>query len=270
MDKTVREYLELSDSIHTYLDNYSAVIPISQLEEKILELQSSIKILQAVSIKLAEVSNIATILKKKKSGLKNNKVIDPKPTENDHATLRTMFPANVKSITNNISLPVKIVDNINEIPISNIYYVEALKQFAVNINGIIVRGNVGNIIKYTGKNTAICEYGNKCKQLKNKTNCEYYHDPKDYIDNNIPIDEPIIRNFTPGSWFYSSNKNCKTYFTRHVGTLDNLEKDIADLKKLQFLDEVNTREHQLMHDLLIYMILHNKGYLEKYPHWKVF
>ena len=58
------------------------------------------------------------------------------------------------------------------------------------------------------------------------------------------------------------SKNYNTAFTRHIGSANTLLYDLSVLKSKQYLDEISTREGQLMHDILIYLILHNKGMLE--------
>ena len=68
MDKTLREYLQQADDAHEYLEKFFIVMNINQIEDKVLEIQSSIKTLQSVAYQLANISNImnrALLIKKK-------------------------------------------------------------------------------------------------------------------------------------------------------------------------------------------------------------
>ena len=279
MDITLRDYLKMADEAHDYVDKFLIGLSTNKLEEKVISLQASIKNIQAVAKRIADVSNIINqLIMYRKSILpvndkKSLNNIDPYPTENDHAVLRMVYQNKDESkyIIDKISLPVKIVDNISEIPVNNLYYISSIKQYAINIAGIIIKGNLANIVNYQTEKSARCEYGVECKSFTKSKTCKYYHDPEDYIKLNLPVPEENdnIRNFTVGSFLYSKNRRPKTYFTRHVGSRDTLTYDLDMLKTVQYREEVSNREGQLIHDLLIYMILHHKGLLERYPHWKM-
>ncbi len=287
MDRTLKSYLQQADDLHNYLEKYCVILTAAQIETKVTELQAAIKTLQTVSYQLANVSNIATrvIIKKRRHktsksddkypdeysgdplGIVSKKAIDPYPSECDIGTLRSLNPEKSIEIIKGVHIPIQLVESINEIPVSNIYFVEDLKQFAINIGGIVIRGNLGNIVNYQTKYSAICEYGSNCKSFIKKIECPYYHDPLDFKKNKMPIPD-ITRNFTVGSWVYSKKKTPKTYFARHIGSKDRLIHDLNTLKRVQYRDEIANRETQLIHDLLIYMILNARGFLERYPHWK--
>lgn len=276
MDRTLRSFLQQADDLHEYLEKYCVALSADQIESKVTELQSAIKTLQTVAYQLANVSNIANrvVIKKRRTKratmaevVKGGKAIDPYPEENDVGSLRSLNPVESKELIKGISTPVKIVQTTKDIPVTNLYYIEELKQFAINVEGIIIRGNLGNIADYQTECTAECEYGVQCKSFKNGTVCPYYHDPLDYKSHDLPIPSQT-RNFTVGSWIYSKKKTPKTYFTRHLGSKDRLIYDLNTLKQVQYREEISNREGQLMHDLLIYMILNARGLLERYPHWK--
>ena len=205
---------------------------------------------------MADVSNIINqyILYRKQSNKEKAQHIDPYPTENDHGSLRTMFPSKSESkqIVGNIAINVKYVPSTSDIPVNNLYYVESTKQYAINIAGIIIKGDLSNIVDYQTPNSARCEYGIDCRSFKKGQPCKYYHDPEDYLKLGFKCPESATRNFTVGSWLYSKNKRPKTYFTRHIGSKDSILDDLATLKKLQYREEISNREGQLIHDLLIY------------------
>lgn len=271
MDSTLREYLKQADEIHQSVDKTGFLIPNEELEAKVHELQVSIKTIQSVSKRLADISNIVnTFINKKKSILQNRTKrpagIDPYPTGNDHAVLRALYPEESREVVPGIQIAVKVIKELSEIPVGTIYWVESLKQYAVNIAGVNIKGNLANIVSYQTENSARCEYQVECKSLKKNKSCGYYHDPEDYIGLGLNISDRL-RNYTAGSWIYSPDRRPKTYYTRHIGSADCLLHDLEMLKTIQYREEIANREGQLIHDLLIYMILHNKGLLERYPHW---
>jgi hypothetical protein len=276
MDITLREYMDLADETQNILSKAGILLSNAKLEEKIIQIHTGIKNIQAIAKYMADIANIANqFLLSRKKKISDDKCINTYPSENDHAVLRTVYQnkQDSKIIINDddpISLPVKIVNKITEIPISHIYYVKSHKQYAINIEGLVIKGNLSNIVNYQCANSARCEYGVDCKIfLKNdkKNPCKYYHEPEDYIKLGWIVPDNITRNFTIGSWLYSKTKTPKTYFTRHIGSKDMLKHDLHTMRKLQYREEISNREGQLIHDLLIYSILHNKGFLEKYPHW---
>ena len=266
MDKTLREFLQHADNIHDYLEKYGVALSTEQLTDKITELQSNIKTIQAVAYQIANVSNIATKIAAKKN-MEIITPIDPYPTDTDIGTLRAKYPEESNEIITNIAIPIKYVDSAGEIPVNNLYYINDIKQYAINIGGVLIRGNLGNLVDYKTEQSAECEYGTNCKSFKKNTNCPYYHDPNDFIHHKLPVPD-IIRNFTIGSWIYSKKKTPKTYFNRHIGSRDRLHYDLSTLKKVQYREEIYNREGQLIHDLLIYLILNSKGLLKRYPQWK--
>jgi hypothetical protein len=262
MDRTLNEYLTLADSIHDHIEKFGIALATDKLEENVNELQTGIKNIQAVAKRMADISNIINqiVLHRKKTIT----YIDPYPTEYDHAVLRMKYPKESKEIVRDVNIPIVNVDTEKEIPVSNLYYIGELDQYAINIAGLIIKGNLANIMNYQAEKTARCEYGIKCKSIQS---CKYYHEPEDYIKLGMAIPENNTRAFTVGSWIFNRNKKPKTYYTRHIGSRDTLSADLKTLKKIQYRDEVSNREGQLIHDLLIYLILHNQGLLEKYKHW---
>lgn len=287
---TIQDFIELGNNTREYLEKYFALLSNDVVYEKINELQACIKTLQAVSYKLADVSNTATravnYRKLQLNATSVKKFIDPYPTEFDIGTILFNQNPTKKTLVPEIELPVKYVENITEIPTSHLYYVKSLNSYAINVEGINLVGNLGNITSYQSKKTSICEYGTDCRSFKNNVNnsilqtkstneeneikepCKYYHDPRDFIFHNVPVLTDSSRNFTPGSWIYSNKINKKSnYFTRHVGNGETLNHDINQLKRISYKEEVITREHQLIHDLLVYLALISKNMVEKHKKW---
>jgi hypothetical protein len=278
MDKTLREYLDLAEGTNIFLEKNAILTSNKQIEEKIITLHLGIKTIQAVAKRMADISNMITqYLLSRNKKIEDNKIIDIYPTEYDHAVLRNLYPIKEEQkqiLPNNSSLilPIKTVNSISEIPISKIYYITALKQYAINIEGLIIKGNLGNILDYQSENTTICKYGINCKNFINLKKCNYYHEPEDYIKMSREVPDEV-RNFTVGSWVYKKNKSIthnsklKNNYHRNVGSFDTLLDDLAMLKNINYNEEVNNREGQLIHDLLIYCILNNKNFIHKYKQW---
>lgn len=255
MDQTLKSILEKADEFHDKILSQGLILHSTDIEEQIKQLATQIRILQGVSRRLADVSNVAQKTLIHKQALMAKKIapcktIDPYPKNTDHVYLR---------LNHDTKIQAKRVESIDEIPINNLYYIESLKQYAININGVVIKGALANLVKYGTPQSARCSYGLKCRSFLAGHQCNYYHDPEDYIALNRAVPD-IPRNFTIGSFIY----NKKDYHTRHIGSYDTLDNDLYELKKIQYQEEVNNREGQLIHDLLIYLILCQTGYVSKY------
>ena len=258
-------YLSISDKAHDYFEKYSLFLDTDKLEEKTSMLKKHIKDLQAVAKRMADVSNLYTrYAKSKKAVINKSKNINPYPNENDHAVVRLMNDHTRK--IKGISVPCKTVKTSSDVPVGYMYYVEDIKQYMINIGGVNIRGGLCDISNYKNKNTSRCQYGTECTSWKKNKRCDYYHDPEDYIKMGLEVPD-ISRSFTPGSWIYTKNKNPKTYFMRHVGDGRSIQTDLKMLKSRHYMEEVSNREGQLIHDLIIYLMLHSNGFLERYQHW---
>lgn len=306
MDLTLRELLIHTDEIHQRLDKMCMWMPVSEIDKYVIELQSRIKTIQTVALQMANVANIAHKISSKRrqrgvkdflaqssgsqptsqtqpigpppigpqpTGVKQSdsdkkpKYINPLPHQSDIGTLRTMAAMEHKEIVPGVEIPVKYVDTPQEVPQQHMYFVRTTGQFVMNISGISLSGDLGNMVDYQDKYSSRCEYGVHCKSfLPSGKPCNYYHDPADFIKHGK---EPlhVVRNFTVGSWIYSRCKNPRTYFTRHIGSRDRLVQDLKDLRKVQYHEEIHNREGQLIHDVLIYLILNAKNMIDKHKQW---
>lgn len=267
MDLTIREYIAIADKHKNTLYHCSLIIPIDELDKQRHELQTLIKIAQGAMKHLADVSNLINqVAAKRKSSSNNFNVkypyIDPYPTENSHVVLRTLYDKSKKHILPDIPITIRTVNLASEIPVNNLYYINSLKQYAININGIIIKGNLGNIQQYQSSNTMRCKYGIACKSFDKKTACKYYHPPEDYIALSLSVPDET-RNFTPGSWVTARKSKL---WARHLGSKKTLKSDLSILDNQMYKEEIFTREGQLIHDLLIYIILNEKGLINKYAH----
>lgn len=267
MDKTLREYLAEADRAHNHVLKYGIAMSINQLEDQITHLHKSTQQLQSIAKRIADVANIINhhrIIKKSIVGGPITELpVNPFPTENSHAIMRRLYSTQHTNIIPGINVSAITVKSLSHIPVSNLYYVEDIGQFAVNVNGVNIRGTIGDIVNglevHTKEAIARCQWGAECKNLN--TSCKYYHDPEHFIKRKLPIPENNRRNFTVGSWLHTKSPSNKS---RHIGGRQSLLIDLCLLKKTHYLEEILTREDQLIHDLLIYMVLNEKNMLERY------
>jgi hypothetical protein len=134
-----------------------------------------------------------------------------------------------------VKIKTQFINSYHEIPNIPIYYNNNHTKFAIKINNVLLKGNIGDI----GKNlhhSAPCKY-DKCK----KANCTYYH-------------ESNVRNFNPMSWIYQPNQfkpNKLEHNGRFVASKKNLLSDLTKLSKENLQKEINNYKSQIIHDLLI-------------------
>jgi hypothetical protein len=149
------------------------------------------------------------------------------------------------TVVSGFPIPVIRVATMDEIPDTNLYYVDSLHQFAIKINKVIFRGNIGNIITHHDERRKIaeCQHGQFCKFAD--TTCGYYHDPAKMIGTG-PRD---IRNFTNASWIHHDSSSDRPT-GRKIRGANTLETDLIVVPR----EELDLRNAQLMHDLLISLV----------------
>lgn len=284
MDLTLKQIIEKVDDIHIQVNKLDIVMNFNKIKAYLLELKNLEKQIGAVYMKVSNISHICCN--------KKNTCIDVKNTnetysDNDWTYLnRINTPYSLsKNIANNIAINVKIVKNINEIPNTPLYWVSELNQFAFHINGVILRGNIGNIYNQTHiksnvstNQTIICNHRNECKNLQMDKVCKFYHDPIELLS---ALDEKIItketfikykslsRNFINTSWLYTDlPHHKKNIMMRHFGSKNTLKHEF-DLMKISNskINEmlIDNYRQQTIHDLLVILGLNQCGLLKEYP-----
>lgn len=282
MDLTLRQIIEKVDDIHAQINKLDIVMNFNKIKAYLLELKNLEKQIGVVYIKVANISHICCN--------KNTTCIDTKKltySDNEWVYLnRSITTYSIsKNIANNIAVNVKIVKNISEIPNTPLYWVSELNQFAFHINGVILRGNIGNIYNQTHiKNnvstnqTIICKHRNNCKNLQMDKICKFYHDPIELLS---ALNEKIIttetfikykslyRNFINTSWLYTDLPHIKkNIMMRHFGSKNTLKHEF-DLMKISNskINEImiDNYRQQTIHDLLVIMGLNQCGLLKEYP-----
>lgn len=254
MDTTLREYLDSADLIHNLLINNGAFIDINKINNKLCELESYIKQIQGVSFRIAHIYNNC---KKSTKRIIINKPfsssLNPLPKNRDWTNMYKYINNldkldNIKEIAPEINIKIQPIDNIDDLPNTQLYWVKSLNQFAFCIGGVVFRGNIGNIYtKNQNKNKIFyekCKYGNSCQLTK----CKYYHDPL-LLKNNQNA-ENAIRNFNNSSWLYSNNIHSKTL--RVFGNRQTLKSDLTLIREAHYKDDMIDRYlSQTMHDILV-------------------
>lgn len=247
----------------------------NELNKYMVELSKLHTYINDVNVKLCNVYNICKNIHANDNKIKKNK--DLLCLSND-ISKNSLLNKTKKIISDDISINVKCVESIDDIPCSPVYWVNNINQFAIRINDTVLRGNIGNIYNSSHikkniptNNTVICKNRNNCKKIQYGKICKFYHDPLELIellkDGKITMDlyEQYIknqRNFINTSWLYTENAyNNKNTMLRHFGSKNTLKNDIDLINLINPSDKKNIMDNfmqQTMHDLLVTIIIdHN-------------
>ncbi len=174
------------------------------------------------------------------------------------------------------------VESVDDVQSSPIYYIKPLKQYAVSIGGMVLRGNIGNIynsnminkIGYANfKDLMYCKHENKCPDILNGKICKYYHDPLQLQELeraglitttrlNIMIK---TKNHLNTSWIYTDYPEHKNNIhMRHFGSRDTLDQfiQLAKIDKTKRITGyIRNFKDQCIHDILVLFTVYNNGLL---------
>lgn len=241
MDNSLKEILEIANIIHTRIVNKSSVTienyinDMSILHRYVVQMKNLANRLENI-YKVCKITNITTNeIKKEEIGTDkwNKNIVDD--------SRRDIVP--------NVKINVNIVNTIEQIPNINLYWIANLQQFAIRINDVIIRGNLGNIYNKSPIAVNNCNHPN-CTNKK----CKFYHDPLIYTNSNH------IRNFTNSSWMYTHDIiSKKNTYMRHIGNRNTLKIDMDKLKstKKQIRNnEFDKIMSQTIHDILLLLSIH--------------
>ena len=264
MDLSLNQIIEKSDIINNELTQLDFSTDYIQIKSKLDELYDLLKNVNLVSLKLSNICN-----GKKYNNIKTQKYTI-KPLDNNHnlisKEINETVPTNRK-LTDDISINVKIVKDIGRVPDTHLYWVSNINQYVVCINGIIFRGNIGNIYNKSHiKNNKptdqilICKYGNTCEKLLSSDICKFYHDPIDLLQllKQKKITKKIFdgykklyRNFLNTSWIYNGPPLNNNKLMSRFGSRNMLKHEI-DLININNIN-ISDFRHQCMHDILVMM-----------------
>ena len=159
---------------------------------------------------------------------------------------------------------VHVVEDESNISNTKLYYVKNINQFAIKINKVLIRGNIGNISQFDqsivnskNPNVITCKY-----TLCEDDSCSFYHDP--LLHKNKPA---AVRNFTNSQMMYSSSKRCASNRNmNHVGHRNTLKIDIEKISKMEIQklqNELDIHQSRSMHFLLTHLSIMKCMPLEK-------
>lgn len=250
MDLTLRDYLHQTQVLYDEVQLKGVGMKSQEIEEVIKKLKTYIKNIQAVAKYMADISNSIT-----QSASMIRKIspvnFETYPNSTDHVCLRVSSKDTIRE-----------VDYPEQVPITKLFYIRSLKQYAINIGGILIKGNLAEISngKITNK-TSVCRKGATCVELQNGM-CPFYHDPEHYIENKLPVKcERVLSNT---SWIYDPESKKST---RKIGGKSTIHADMLRVKSLK--EEISTREFQLIHDLLVLLQITEHGLNKRYQFWDI-
>jgi hypothetical protein len=140
------------------------------------------------------------------------------------------------------------------------------KQYYCDIDGVKLRGTIGNIYdkrilrndRMKAHHVISCKYKNLCRNILRQEYCKFYHDPNDVLElkNAKVISEEYYndiikytRNFSNTSWIFTSEPN---EYMRSFGSGASLENDLKILElRGTKAEELDNFKAQVMHDLLV-------------------
>lgn len=259
MNRTLRNYMDRADQIHSEFGSKNLSAVVSDLEE----LESSIRQIQSISHRMAHIYNLIK-RQRAKSNYARKILEDMKmrtfPYANDWRFMVKSLDRSsaIAEVAPGIKLNVVEVDCCDDIPNTPLYFIKNTQQFACQINGVLFTGNIGNIY---AKSFSSHLYVNECKNNCQKKECTFYHNPKHGLVNSI-------RNYTSASWMYTdsllSNKNKNM---RHIGSRNTLSCDLYAMKltKDKGKTEIQRIADQTMHDILVVLSANQCGLLTNNP-----
>jgi hypothetical protein len=162
------------------------------------------------------------------------------------------------------NIPVRAcpVDNVEGVPNMPLYWVKSLNQFAIRINGVLFRGNIGNVYGKGECASGIirCKYANACAQLLAGKRCKFYHDINELTKSKkipaatVEIYKNLYRNFAnPMHTFAGSRNTLKT------------DLDLCKLNGADGCKWIEPYKSQMFHEFLVVMAIHQMGMLNEYP-----
>lgn len=292
MELTLKKIIEKVDEIHRQVDANNDIINFMKNKRYILELQNMEKQIKSVYLKVSNILHISdnnykcmnmSYIQNQKSDNKTDNKTDKNSCIYLNRTITNTSPS--RDIAHNIPVNVKIVKNIDEIPNTPLYWVSGINQFAMHINGVVFRGNIGNIYnknsiqtEQSTNQTVICKNRNQCKYLLGDKICKFYHDPHDLMQLSkqgklskykFKKYRSLSRNFINTSWIYTDlPRNKKNALMRHFGSRNTLKNEFDLIKinnsKLNEIIIDNYRQ-QTLHDILVILGMNQYGLLKEYP-----
>lgn len=182
-------------------------------------------------------TEITSRLKKIRSELE---ILDnPAPNASDIQQLQSRDHG-TKEVAPGIHLPVITVATEDFIPDSPLYYIRSSNDFAIRINGSLIRGRIRDFS--SGSSSIKCRRGASCRE----EGCAWGH-PSPQTEDGRPR---ALQTWSPGNWLYTDRALEKNNIhMRHIGSRRTLMPDIYAATR----SEISDRAYQTAHDLLVYL-----------------
>lgn len=273
MNTTLQQYCVRAAEIKSNISKENCtLISLTNINNYMAELSTMQQYLEDTLLLVKSAHNDLTMCQ-----VQSNIIVQPdiiqKKLYNDDMTISEEFLE--KAHTNIVE-----VNSLLDIPEMPIYWVSSLKQYAVNLGGMVLRGNIGNIYNASmvSKNKNLsgliyCKNGNSCDKILSGRPCKYYHDPLELqkLKTTGLVDQigaqSNSRNFINTSWMYTeypeklSNANM-----RHFGSRECL-KQYIQLAKIEDNPRITTYcknyADQCMHDILVMYVMYSNKLFTK-------
>jgi len=188
-----------------------------------------------------QLPNILTqnIQLNKSQYIQDNKSVKPPSINFKDALMKNIkCDLNATPMSAKYSLDAIVIEKMDDIILEGkLYYLKNRNLFAIQLNGIKIYGNIGNIYynEKTPPKIKDCSYGADC----NRVSCTFYHSPL------INSNSRDVRNFISNSWLYQDNK------IQRFGSRDKLDSSLP----LMNVQDRNFYSEQVMHEILCLLML---------------
>lgn len=266
MQATIEQYNNRADEINNNYENGINYMQLSVITNDINELNIMQEYLQDT---LQKIKKIKYNLHSKYKNVKSH-IMEPtfKCTYDENLIIdNEFFQENKENLIE--------VNSVSDIPNSPIYWIKSIRQYGINIGGMLLRGNIGNIYNTNMTkrisnicNLVYCKNENLCERILSGHTCKYYHDPLNLlglnqcnlITDSLYQDQLQPKNFTNTSWICTDYPEKKSNINmRHFGSRDTL-KHFIQLTKIENTARtksyIRNYKDQCMHDILVLYALY--------------
>jgi hypothetical protein len=222
---------------------------LEQLAKKFDDLDALYRVLNSLvqDIKLIRQNCYTEITSRLKKIRSEVEILDnPAPTAADIQQLQSRDHG-TREVAPGIALPVVAVATEDFIPDSPLYYIRSSDEFAVRINGSLIRGRIRDFS--SGASSVKCRRGASCRE----EGCQWGH-PTDRTEDGR---SRALVTWSPGSWIYTDRAlEKKNLHMRHIGSRNSLLPDIQAATRSEMAD----RAQQTAHDLLVQLAIEHALY----------
>lgn len=231
--QAIQEAADMSSKIQDLLSQ-DRLIELSEEFTKLDFLYSQVKYTYE-QIKLVKLNTQSTITDRLKRIHRDIEILESEsPTLNEIQELQ-LKDKDMKMLAPGVAIVAQNVSDETFIPNVPVYYIKSTNEFGVRINGVLIKGNIGNI-----------------SQTKNDSRCIACPNPKCNIENCKWLHPARQQWFSPGSWLYTREPvNGKNKYMRHIGNRDTLLTEINSSTRI----ERELRSRQCAHDLLVQLAI---------------